>query len=84
MGWAICREIHHLHAGKQQKINKNCQWNTVSKVNVIEYAKGINVTLPEWVTQWRTYSEEKKLETYDEEFGHELNFFLFKHDPPFF
>jgi hypothetical protein len=35
-----------LHLGDKQKVNKNCQWNTVSKANLVEYAKALNITLP--------------------------------------
>jgi hypothetical protein len=70
VGWAICREIHKLHPGKQQKINKSCLWNTVSKANLIEYAAALRVPLPEWLTGWHTYPEDKKLEVYNKEFSH--------------
>jgi hypothetical protein len=51
---------------------------------VVEYAKIQGVTLPDWLTAWRNYSPEKKLETSDKEVCHELNFFIYRNDPSFF
>lgn len=42
------------------------------------------MSLPEWILSWRSYSLEKKLEVYDKEICHELNFFIYRNDPKFF
>ena len=44
----------------------------------------LGLTLPEWITSWRSYSPEKKLSVYDKEICHELNFFIYRNDPEFF
>ena len=56
----------------------------MSRANVLEYAKIIGHKLPEWLSAWHSYSPEKKQKVYDEEFSHELNFFIYKNDQEFF
>jgi hypothetical protein len=56
----------------------------VSFTNVADYAKNISITLPDWTLSWNSYTEKKKQEVYDKEYCHELNFFLYKKDKPFF
>lgn len=69
-GWTMSREIYSLTSKKSHQISRNCTWTTVSKNNVIEYAKTRGYTLPEYLTQWSSYTHGKKLETYDKHFCH--------------
>lgn len=83
-GWTMSREIYQIRAGEQKEISRSSTWTTVALSNIVEYAKIQGVSLPEWITGWRNYSAEKKLEVYDKETCHELNFFLYRNDPKFF
>lgn len=56
----MSREIYQVLGGKQKEISRGCSWTTVSKANVIEYAKTIGVTLPNWLSAWSSYSSSKK------------------------
>ena len=80
----MSREIYPTLAGQTREISRNCTWTTVSKSNVIDFARTRGHSLPDWLSNWQSYSPEKQLEVYDKEFCHELNFFLYKNDRSFF
>lgn len=66
----MSREIYHVHSGEQKAISRSSTWTTVALSNVVDYAKIQGITLPEWLTAWRNYSDDKKLEVYDKEICH--------------
>jgi hypothetical protein len=64
-GWTMSREIYQVHRGEEREISRSSTWTTVGLSNVVEYAKIQGITLPEWLTSWQNYSQQKKLEVYD-------------------
>jgi hypothetical protein len=56
-GWTMSREIYQVRKGEQKEIGRSSTWTTVALSNVVEYAKIQSITLPEWLTSWRNYSE---------------------------
>ena len=60
-GWTMSREIYSILDGEKKEISRGCTWTTVSKSNIIEFAKTKGINLPEWLSSWQNYSHNKKL-----------------------
>lgn len=69
-----------MSKGEKRKISRDSLWSTVSLNNILQFAQIKGHKLPLWISQWKSYSEAKKLEVYDKEVCHELNVFIKNHD----
>ena len=65
-GWTMSREIYRVGAGEEKELSRSCSWATVSRANVVEFAKISGHKLPEWLSSWHSYPLEKKQKVYDE------------------
>lgn len=68
-------------------MNRDSQWRTVSLADIFEFAGTKRVKLFDWsnyLLNWHTYDQARKIEIYDKECCHELNTFLRFKDRPFF
>ena len=83
-GWTMSRQIYPLREGENIKVGSDSLWCTVSLNNIINFASIKGCSLDDWVGNWMSYSEEKKMEVLDKKFCHELNCYIKNHDPEFF
>ena len=80
----MSRQCYPIRKGEKLKISRNSQWTTVSLANIVNFANIKGAKTDEWVLNWKNYSREKKLKTYDTDYCHELNAYLKENDPAFF
>ena len=66
----MSREVYQIQKGEKMKINRDSKWCAVSLQNVVNFAKLKTVSLEDWVLNWNSYSQEKKLETYNKKVCH--------------
>ena len=68
--WTMSREVYQIQKGEKMKINRDSKWCAVSLQNIVNFAKLKTVSLEDWVLNWNSYSQEKKLETYNKKVCH--------------
>lgn len=79
-GITMSREIYPLLPGQTLEINRTSTWSVFGSNNLKTFAQSKGHKLWDWVTEWHTYSHEKKIKIYDEECCHEMNCFIKSHD----
>lgn len=61
MGWSMSRQIYQLRKGEKKIVSRDSIWTTVSLANILQFAQIKGHKLPLWISQWKSYSEAKKL-----------------------
>jgi hypothetical protein len=61
----MSRQIYQLQKGEKRQISRDSLWCTVSLSNILQFAQIKGHKLPLWISQWKSYSQTKKLEVYD-------------------
>ena len=80
----MSREVYKAQKGQNIKVGRDSVWSAVGLSNIAGFAKIKGATLEDWVTNWKTYSDEEKLKVFDEKVCHELNTYIKYNDPEFF
>ena len=69
-GWSMSRQVYSLHAGSKHEVSRDSMWCTVALSNILQFAQIKGQKLPKWISEWKSYCQEKKLEVYDKEVCH--------------
>ena len=83
-GWTMSREVKSLNDKDTVKVGRDSIWCGVSLSNIINFALIKGHSLEDWVSNWLSYSSEKKRAVYDKGICHELNCYIYSHDKDFF
>ena len=83
-GWTMSREVKSVNDKETVKVGRDSIWCGVSLSNIINFAMIKGYTLEDWVSNWLTYSHEKKKDVFDKKICHELNCYIYSHDKEFF
>ena len=83
-GWTMSREVKALNDKETVKVGRDSIWCGVSLSNIINFAMIKGHSLEDWVSNWLTYSPEKKRDIFDKKICHELNCYIYSHDREFF
>ena len=77
----MSREIYSVPTGDTKKVMRDSVWTAVGLSEICAFAKIKGIELEEWVLNWNSYSDEKKLRVFDEKICHELNTYIKYNDP---
>ena len=54
----MSREVYKAQKGQNIKVGRDSVWSAVGLSNIAGFAKIKGATLEDWVTNWKTYSDE--------------------------
>ena len=52
----MSRQIYSLQKGEKKEVSRDSMWCSVSLSNIQQFASIKGFKLPEWTTQWLTFS----------------------------